>query len=248
MRRKILKRLAGKMGYELVRASARLGDMEAEFKAVYERCEPYTMTSVERMYSLYKAVEYVSQNGIRGDVVECGVWRGGSSMLCALTLLGLGDTDRRIFLYDTYEGMSDPGEQDVEHTDRTAHEAMIHHGRERLSDWCRCSLVEAKRNLASTGYPADMLVFVEGKVEETIPGTVPEAISVLRLDTDWYDSTYHELRHLFPLLSRRGALVLDDYGHWKGAREAVDSYFVETETAMLLNRADYTGRIGVKMD
>lgn len=105
---------------------------------------------------------------------------------------------------------------------------------------------EVKRNLLSTGYPQENLIFIKGRCEDTIPGIVPEKISLLRLDTDWYDSTYHELCHLFPRLASRGAIIIDDYGHHRGAREAVDKYFREKNEPILLNRIDYTGRLGVK--
>lgn len=87
---------------------------------------------------------------------------------------------------------------------------------------------------------------VKRKVEETIPASSLEKISLLRLDTDWYESTRHELLHLYPLLCVGGVLIIDDYGHWKGARKAVDEYFRETGQRILLDRIDYTGRIGVK--
>ena len=84
-------------------------------------------------------------------------------------------------------------------------------------------------------------------MEETIPTHIPHAISLLRLDTDWYESTKHELTHLFPLLSPGGVIIIDDYGHWQGAKKAVDEYFEENKIKILLNRIDYTGRIGVKL-
>ena len=105
---------------------------------------------------------------------------------------------------------------------------------------------EVRRNLFSTGYPENQLSFVEGPVEETIPETVPDKIALLRLDTDWYESTLHELRHLYPLLSEGGVLIIDDYGHWKGAREATDQYLREESPKILLNRIDMTCRLGVK--
>ena len=87
--------------------------------------------------------------------------------------------------------------------------------------------------------------FVQGMVEETIPAGAPEKIALLRLDTDWYESTHHEMVHLFPRISDGGVLIIDDYGHWAGARRAVDEYFHEHNIAILLNRLDYTGRIGI---
>src|SRR5690606_24776929 len=101
-------------------------------------------------------------------------------------------------------------------------------------------------NMVSTGYPMERCHFVEGKVEDTIPATVPDRISLLRLDTDWYESTRHELEHLWPLLQPGGVLIIDDYGHFEGARKAVDEYFLDRSDAPLLNRIDYTGRIAIK--
>jgi len=98
----------------------------------------------------------------------------------------------------------------------------------------------------STKYPKDNLIFVKGKVENTIPAIIPDKISILRLDTDWYESTYHELVYLFPKLVKDGVLIIDDYGHWKGAREAINRYFQEKKIKILLNRIDYTSRIAIK--
>ena len=101
--------------------------------------------------------------------------------------------------------------------------------------------------MLSTKYPKKNLIFIKGKVEDTIPLTVPPKIALLRLDTDWYESTYHELKYLFPLLSNKGALIIDDYGCWAGAKKAVDTYFDENKIVILLNRIDYTGRLGIKV-
>jgi hypothetical protein len=86
-----------------------------------------------------------------------------------------------------------------------------------------------------------------GKVEDTIPADIPEKIALLRLDTDWYESTKHELIHLFPRLQKGGVLIIDDYGFWKGARKAVDEYFAENNIQILLNRIDDTGRMAIKL-
>jgi len=98
----------------------------------------------------------------------------------------------------------------------------------------------------SIGYPEQQIHFVEGLVEETLPAEAPEEIALLRLDTDWYSSTKHELEQLYPRLAPGGVLILDDYGHWQGARRAVDEYFAENQITLLLNRVDSTARIGVK--
>lgn len=225
---------------------ARIRDMEPQFIEIWNRCRPFTMTSVERGYALYKALEYVVRNEIEGDVVECGVWRGGSSMLCAYTLLELGDTARTIYLYDTFAGMSEPTVRDVTIGEQSAVERWTRAQKDSYNEWCYAGLDEVKANLDGTGYPAARLRFIQGKVEETIPSVIAPSIAILRLDTDWYESTLHELMHLYPRLSPRGVLIVDDYGHWKGAREAVDRYIADQQLSLLLNRVDYTGRVALK--
>lgn len=223
-------------------------DMDEAFVPLYERCKEYTMTSPERMYALYKAVNYIADAAIPGDIVECGVWRGGSCMLGAFALKKRNDFFRSIYLYDTFTGMAEPGEKDRKvggahgaHSEWQKAESDDH------NEWCYASLESVKRALESTGYPAEKLHFIQGKVENTIPETVPESIALLRLDTDWYESTKHEMEHLFPRLKKGGVLIIDDYGHWAGAREAVDEYLKENNITILLNRVDYTGRIGIKV-
>ena len=110
------------------------------------------------------------------------------------------------------------------------------------------SLEDVKKNLTASGYPPERIHYIQGKVEDTIPDTAPTQICMLRLDTDWYESTRHELAHLYPLLSRHGVLVIDDYGHWQGARQAVDEYFAARPEPVYLHRVDYTARLVVRQD
>lgn len=225
-------------------------DLETEktFLNIYEKCRPFTMTSPERMFSLHKAVEYVASHGIEGDFVECGVWKGGSAMMMASSLL-LNNDQRNIYLYDTFEGMSEPNEKDKDLYGNSADELLKES--DKYSDrsiWCYSTLEQVQQNIYSTNYPKGKIHFIRGKVEDTIPNTIPKKIALLRLDTDWFDSTYHELVHLYPLLSNKGILIIDDYGHWEGARKAVDQYFKEMNIVPLMHRIDYTGRILQKLD
>jgi O-methyltransferase len=222
-------------------------DLEETFTSLHSRCASETLTSPERMYGLWQAVGYVEALGVPGDIVECGVWRGGSSMLAALTLLGAGQRDRGLHLYDTFAGMTEPSERDVafDGYDPQANWRELKDDKE--SDvLAYADLDTVKANLASTAYPANRIKFVRGRVEDTIPETMPEKIAILRLDTDWYDSTLHELVHLYPRLQRGGVLIVDDYGHWRGARDAVDEYFTANPPRPLLQRLDYTGRMGLR--
>lgn len=217
------------------------------FSILYEKCKNFTLTSLLRMNSLYKATEYVIKNKIPGDIVECGVWKGGSMMLTSLILLKSNEINRKIYLYDTYEGMSKPTDHDECAIDNIKAQSTWNKFKEKKIKWAYAPLEEVKQNLYTTGYPKENFIFIKGKVENTIPGTVPNRISILRLDTDWYESTYHELTHLFPLLSENGILIIDDYGYWKGSKKATDNYIKENKIKILLNRIDFSGRIGIKV-
>lgn len=222
-------------------------DLEPDFLELYTRCQAFTMTSIERMYAAYQAAQYVATSGLQGSIVECGVWRGGSSMMMMMALAAHGLRDRDFFMYDTYEGMVEPGQRDVDFRGVGAHGTWQQLQADGKEAWCYSSLDEVRQNVARTGYPMERVQFVRGKVEETLPGQSPSGqIALLRLDTDWFESTYHELQHLYPKLVGGGILIIDDYGFWRGAREATDQYFREIRTPVLLNRIDATGRLLLK--
>jgi hypothetical protein len=215
---------------------------------IFAAVKDFTMTSAERVAALVQATRFVVEHKIGGAIVECGVWRGGSTMAVALTLKELGDETRDICLYDTFAGMSAPTEADVDIGGASAQPKFDRRKiSEDSSNYCLSPLDETRENVFSTGYPSDKFHFVEGKVEDTIPATIPPGpIALLRLDTDWYESTKHELVHLFPPLAENRPLIIDDYGHWQGAKQAVDEYFAEHNLHIFLSRIDYTGRIGIK--
>jgi len=245
-----LRRVIKAFGYELLPETSTdiaKDDIDPAFWPIYEGTKPYTMTSMQRMYALYESIRYVVRAGILGAFVECGVWKGGSAMLAARTLSALGAADRDLYLYDTFAGMSLPGEVDVDVHQRPARVTWDRLRRDDKNEWCYASLDEVRTNMSSTGYPPGAIHYVKGLVEETIPASAPASISILRLDTDWYESTRHELIHLFPLLVTGGVLILDDYGFWEGHRRAVDEYFTARAERILLQRIDSVGRVAVKM-
>jgi O-methyltransferase len=220
-------------------------DFDEADKDLYRRVGPYTMTTPPRIYALVRATEYVAERGLRGAFVECGVWRGGSMMAVALTLLRLGVTDRELYLFDTFSGMTPPTDEDVRKTGERAADLLGSEGRD-ADVWAIASLDDVREAVLSTGYPEERIHFVKGPVEETLPAEAPQQIALLRLDTDWYASTKHELVHLYPRLTSGGVLLLDDYGFWQGARQAVDEYVGANDVHLLLNRIDHTARIAVK--
>lgn len=239
-----IRRLMLALGFDIVPRNQ--PDFDTEDRAVMRRVAPFTMTSTERLYALRQAVKYVVAHRIPGALVECGVWKGGSMMLAAMTLLEAKAADRRLYLYDTFEGMSAPTEFDHDYAGHSAEQLLAAADRSHSLVWAASPLVAVQTALRGTGYDEHLIQYIQGKVEDTIPATLPDVIAILRLDTDWYESTYHELTHLYPRLAPGGVLIIDDYGHWQGARRAVDQYLHEHRLPLLLHRIDYTGRIAVK--
>src|SRR5262249_18549246 len=148
---------------------------------LYERCKRFTMTSMERLYSLHKCIEYVGAARIGGDLAECGVWRGGSCMLMALGLLRADDTGRRIYMYDTFEGHPPPDpEKDADlWGNRGIDEWYRQKKAGTLGEWGAASMAEVRENLLSTGYAESSLVFVRGMIETTVPGNIPNKLALL---------------------------------------------------------------------
>ncbi len=247
----IIKKTTRLLGYDLTRINSRIfsPDIPPSSIETYRKVSPYTMTSPERIFSLCDAVRYICENNIEGDIVECGVWKGGSMMAIADTLLQLGNSSRNLHLFDTFEGMSTPSENDIDIDGISAESLLkISDKKQENSVWCHAGLATVKESIGTIGYPENRVHFIKGLVEQTIPEYAPEKIALLRLDTDWYESTRHEMEHLFPRLAKGGILIIDDYGHWQGARKAVDEYIRSHSLQLFLNRIDYTGRIAVKLD
>lgn len=243
LRNRILRTLA-RSGYGVRRTYG--ADVPPHLVEIAERVRPYTMTSPQSVIGLCEAVEYVARAGVPGAMVECGVWRGGSVMAMALTLLHCGGGDRELYLFDTFAGMTRPDHRDRPVSDLGSpldwwESAKRDDGH---NEWAYAALEEVRENVLSTGYPPELVRFVKGPVEQTLPERAPGSIALLRLDTDWHASTHHELEHLYPRLVSRGVLIVDDYGSWAGARQAVDEYEPVRDLALI--RLDNFCRIAVR--
>ncbi len=201
------------------------------------------MVAWSGLYSAYRAARYVATAHIKGDIVECGVWRGGCSIIMAETLAGCGVTETKIYMYDTFEGMSEPTDKDFHIQTKEPATALLRSSPKSHPIWAISHLAEVRKNIASAAYPERNFVIIKGRVEDTIPASLPEKIAILRLDTDWYGSTRHELIHLFPRLVRGGVLICDDYGVWAGARKALDEYLADNGIALLLNSDAINGAV-----
>jgi O-methyltransferase len=206
--------------------------------------------SPEAIVTLVRAVDHVIERGIPGALVECGVFMGGNIevMIRALQRHGVGERD--IYLYDTFAGMPKPSDIDDASLGGIARSSWEAHRTEadgdKGSDWMKAGVGLVRQRIDPLGYPDEHLRFVEGMVEDTIPAVVPEQIAILRLDTDFYSSTKHELEHLYPRLSPGGILIIDDYGAFPGSRMATDEYAAEHRLDWFLHRVDAHVRLVVK--
>lgn len=226
----------------------KVSDLSQEEKGLVRECSVFSMTSQERLVSTFLACKYVAENEIPGDFVECGVWRGGNAFL-AKKAFDLFASPRKVWLFDTFAGMTEPTSKDrVSSSKALASETYFANRKEDHVDWCYASLEDVKDNAIHMFGGLSGFEFIQGDVLETlrVNGNMPESISILRLDTDWYQSTKLELEILYPKLSQFGVLLVDDYGHWDGAKSAVDEFFGGNSFKPLLTPVDDTGRVVIK--
>jgi O-methyltransferase len=215
-----------------------------EARAIVTDVKPWTMTSYERLFGLVVAVRYIAHHAVPGAMVECGVWRGGSMQAVARTLLARDAADRELHLFDTFTGMPPPSSADRRIGGASAEELLSSGPRPGLVR-AIADLDDVRAGMAGTGYPPERIHYHPGRVEDTIPGEAPEQIALLRLDTDWYESTKHELEHLYARVATGGVVIIDDYDYWEGSRKAVDEFVEATGARLLLVPLD-TARIAVK--
>ena len=199
-----------------------------------------TMTPINRLFNTFDVCRHVFQQETPGAFVECGVWRGGHAIL-AKRLFHLWGDAREVFLYDTYSGMTSPSHDDVEDLTNKSALSLFR------NDWLSCSLEEVAKGFLETQTPLDNVRFIAGDVCSTllVSNNLPTTIGVLRLDTDWYASTSAGIRILYPLVATGGMVIVDDYGHWKGSRKAIDEYFSDVPQPHF-HYIDYTCIVGCK--
>jgi len=229
-----------------------LVDEDPRFRDALRQVRGYTMSTPELCYTLFQAVEHIGASNVAGAVVESGVWRGGNVALCALTLLAAGDASRDLYLFDTFDwSWPDLTPWDTKVGEGTAAErnAVLEKRRNAPQEYLdaqRVSEAKVRDFIAATGYPPDRVHTIKGLVQDTIPESAPDEIALLRLDTDMYESTYHEFVHLYPRLVSGGILIIDDYPTERGCVKAVEQYFSEVGSRPFLSRIETQGRIAVK--
>lgn len=247
MLKSLILHLIRRAGYTLSRPKS----LEQKFDGeMYDIPAPFAAILKKRLVKIYRrdhaalnAVRYVIDSDTPGAIVECGVLQGRGAALLADSMMRQW---RPLWLYDVFENdprrIPDADEMEL-HTGRNAREAWLESHKAANA---QPSLDAATRAVASTGYPMEQVRFVKGLVQETLPGTMPEQISVLKLHTDYQDSIRHCLEHLFPRLSPGGVLIIEAYGRYPGTKKATDDYFRLNGIRMMLNRVDDSCRVGVK--
>jgi O-methyltransferase len=208
--------------------------VDDEARTIIGKVASRTMTDTVRLFGMIEALRYIVRVGVPGAIVECGVWRGGSMQAAALTLLESHDTERELHLFDTFEGMPPPSDVDVRLKDGQTAEEIMRTNDKDTAVWAVAELDDVQQGMVETGYPSEKVVYHQGRVEETIPDEAPDQIALLRLDTDWYESTRHELDHLYDRLSPGGILIIDDYRYWEGSYRATHEWLDEAREPVFL--------------
>lgn len=207
-----------------------------EFWSLVERCSPISLLTAEKFYNLYTALHYICDNDIEGDIIECGVWKGGAMLMAAEVLAARRVLDRDIYLYDTYSGFVERSDCDVAYDGREI-------GKVSYPDF----IDQVRKNFNDSSYTRQRIHFVQGDVHETVRADRHQRIALLRLDTDTYSSTLHELRELYDRVETGGVLIIDDYGYSRGCRRAVEEFFA-TRKRPFLQRPNKGCRTAIKTE
>jgi len=243
----IIVKLSSYFGYSLINENQKIIELTPYEKKLINLVKSYTMTPQIRIYSLIKALKHINQKKILGDYVECGVWKGGNIILFKKIMELSNDYSRKIFAYDTFEGMTEPDENDFDISKNLNAKFLMNKDKDKKTNiWGVCSLENVKDNIQSNAKNIDNIKFIKGPVEQTLAVqiNIPEKISLLRLDTDWYSSTKKELEILYKKVSPGGIIIIDDYGHWGGSKKAVDEFF--SNKYVWMHYIDYACRLIIK--
>ena len=245
---KAVKEILNKLGYDLKKVSNQFpAESTPEEKELIESSCKYSTTGIIRMWALVQSIKYIHKKNIDGDMVECGIWKGGNVILMK-KMIEKYNLKNKVYGYDTFEGMPDATIWDIDYKGNDASNLMRNSKKDESvrNIHAYASLTAVENNIRDSVGSMDGINLIQGKVEETLreKKNLPKKISILRLDTDWYESTKAELETLYPRVEKGGIVIIDDYGHFKGAKKAVDEYFGDQKPFM--HYVDYTCRLFIK--
>ena len=189
---------------------------------------PYSSLLPPRLAALHRLSREIDKRSVPGDVVECGVYNGGSAAVMA-SVCTRSPLNRRIWLFDSFEGLPRPTRNDGD-------------GAQDYTSWCHGDVAKVKTILQEFSIPESRLSIVKGWFQDTFPAVQIPAIALLHIDADWYESVKLCLEKFYDSVQPGGFIVIDDYGHWEGARKATDEFLRARAPEVKLTRVDYTGR------
>lgn len=209
-------------------------EQKSDFGGIYDELKPHTMIAKDRFVANLRCADWVQKqpNFPDGSIVECGVWRGGMAA-GFMKIFGRG---RRYILFDSFEGLPPPNENDGE----DARWWQEHPEHPRYFDNCTADLSDVEQLLNSADSQFNIRI-VKGWFSETLPKTSLESIAFVHLDCDWYDSYTQCLQRLWPHIRPGGAIIIDDYFDWEGCRRAVHDFLSRAQARETIERVGSTG-------
>ena len=211
-------------------------------KEIVITSSPFSCSNLEAMLRLIGNVEHIIKCDVPGDFVECGVFMGGSCIVIAQTLRHLRVEDRAIWMFDTFEGVPEPNETEIDGEGNNLRKWYLE---TQQKGWCYSSKHTVSNNMRKFAFNGEVHL-IPGLVEDTIPRIGPNTIALLRIDVDLEDPTRHILEHMYPRLSTNGHIIFDDYGHFPDVKSTVDEYLAIHAPNIYLDRVNRTVMHGVK--
>lgn len=207
--------------------------VDPSFLNYYQKIRKDTMLSTEALYDLWWSVKYICNNNLNGDIIEFGVWRGGALELIAYALNEYQGSNR-IIGFDTFEGHPKPGKNEV---DIWGNDMQKKFKEEKAGKWAYAKYEYVLSNLNNVYKNVQLY---KGLVDESIDDNKVGNIAILRLDMDWYKPTKIVLQKFYAKIQKGGLLIIDDYGHHSGARQAVDEFIVENNLILNFRHVNYS--------
>jgi O-methyltransferase len=190
------------------------------------------MIGRRRLDNVRRCVVDVLERSVPGDLIETGVWKGGATILMRGVLAAYGDTDRTVFVADSFEGLPPPDAESY-----PLDEGLDFH----LHPILAVSLEDVRASFERYGLLDDQVVFLKGWFKDTLPGLSGRTMSVIRLDGDLYESTMDAITNLYPLLSPGGWCIVDDYNDIPACKAAITDYRAQHGIEDPIEEIDFTG-------
>jgi O-methyltransferase len=255
--KKKIKNILNTLGYELINKNQKIAELSKQDEELIDTISKYSMTPKIRIFKLLQSLKHLKHHDIKGDYVECGVWKGGNLILFKKFLENedliaelsneKNRENKNIYGFDTFEGMTEPDVNDYDLSNNNSAVDLLKNDKNKKTNlWGVVSLEDVMDNLSNNLKDLKNIHLIKGPVEQTLTNekNIPKNISLLRLDTDWYSSTKKELEILYEKVSHGGIIIIDDYGHWGGSKKAVDEFFKDKYVWM--HYVDYACRLIIK--